>query len=427
VTSTALMREKIPQRLIVFVPPRSSMAGRSQVASSTVVDYLAPGSSVRGQTPIALLPKAGSVDLVFAAGDVFITAVDAPKLSEGKLRLALPNMLEERLLADPGDCHFAFSLRRSSGDTTTPAQPNMPVAVIDRGLLTRALDAVTESGYRVRAAYSEIYTVPPPAGGVLSVRVDRGRGIARAGLHDGFAFEVGDELPPTLAIAVRRLDIKRIHAYGKEAAKIARMAEALDVKVEVQADEIDVASIDAAVNLLQGAFAQGGMMGSLGAGGSLLSRLGGRTLRVPMIWAGVAVVVAVVGMNAYYWKLDGESKAIRSQMEASFRSNFPQSTAVVDPIEQTRRQLSDLRARSGVPSANDFSVLNARTALLLSVAPVGSVAGMEYRDGALKVKFKPGTADNPGLQNSLRSAAVQHGLTIRFEGDGSARITASGM
>jgi hypothetical protein len=64
--------------------------------------------------------------------------------------------------------------------------------------------------------------------------------------------------------------------------------------------------------------------------------------------------------------------------------------------------------------------------MLLSIAPVGSVTGMEYRDGTLKVKFKPGTADNPALQNTLRSAAIQQGLAIRFEPDGSARITAAG-
>jgi general secretion pathway protein L len=159
----------------------------------------------------------------------------------------------------------------------------------------------------------------------------------------------------------------------------------------------------------------------------LLPALNARTLQAPLAWVATAIVVAVAGMNAYYLKLNSESKAIRGQMEASFRSNFPQATAVVDPIEQTKRQLSDLRSRSGIPSANDFSVLNARTALLLSIAPVGSVAGMEYRDNALKVKFKPGTGDNPALQNTLRSAAVQQGLTVRFEGDGSARITAAGM
>jgi general secretion pathway protein L len=421
------MREKTAQRLLVFVPPRSSMAGRTQLASSTVVDYVAPGANPpRGQTPIALLPKAGAVDLVFDASDVFITAIEPPKLSEGKLRLALPNLLEERLLADPADCHFAFSLPRGgTGTTTIAAQPKMPVAVIDRGLLTRALDAVTESGYRVRSAYSEIYTVPPPAAGVLSVRVDGGRGIARSGTHDGFAFDVGSEVPPTLALAVRQLGVKRIHAYGREAPKVAEMAGTLGVQVDAHRDEVDLASTDGAVNLLQGGFAQGGVMGSL-MGGAVLPALSGRAARAALGWAAAAIVVAIAGMNIYYLKLDSESRAIRSQMEASFRSNFPQTTAVVDPIEQTKRQLADLRARSGIPSANDFSVLNARTALLLSTAPVGSVAGMEYRDGALKVKFKPGAGNNPALQNMLRSAAVQQGLAIRFEGDGSARITAAG-
>jgi len=162
-------------------------------------------------------------------------------------------------------------------------------------------------------------------------------------------------------------------------------------------------------------------------GGSLLPALTGRAMRVPLAWAATAAVVAVAGMNIYYLKLEGESKALRGQMEASFRSNFPQIPAIVDPIEQTKRQMSELRSRAGIPSANDFSVLNARTAQLLSIAPLGSVAAMEYRDNALKVKFKPGMADSAALQNSLRSAAVQQGLAIRFEGDGTARITAAGM
>lgn len=420
------MKEKSAQRLLVFVPPRSSMAGRSQLATSTVVDYVATGgSNARGQTPIALLPKASSVDVVFDASDVFITTIDPPKLAEGKLRMALPNILEERLLADPADCHFAF--RQTRGGGTGPSEaPKLPVAVVDRGLLTKALDALTESGYRVRAAYSEIYTVPPPAAGVLSVRIGRGRGVARSGVHDGFAFDLGDEVPPTLALAVRQLGIKHIHAYGREASRLAPLAEGLGAQVDVHADEVELESTDGAVNLLQGAFAQGGMMGSFTPGG-LLPALTARALRVPLAWSAAAVVVAVAGMNIYYLKLDSESRALRSQMEASFRSNFPQITAIVDPIEQTRRQMSELRSRAGIPSANDFSVLNARTALLLSIAPIGSVAAMEYRDNALKVKFRPGTGDNAALQNSLRSAAVQQGLAIRFEGDGTARITAAGM
>lgn len=414
------MREKAHRRLLVFLPPRSAMAGRTQVASSTVVDYVVPGSDAGARTPIALLPRAAAVDLVFDASDVFIAGIEAPRLSEGKLRMALPNLLEERLLADPGDCHFAFNPARPSADG---APPRMPVAVIDRGLLTRALDALAESGYKVRAAYSEIYTVPPPGAGVLSIRVDAGRGVVRSGPHEGFTFELADEVPPALALAVQQLGVKRMHAYGKEAARLQPLASALNVQIDVHAGQVDLPSTEGAVNLLQGAFAQGGLGSLVGPSAGLSSR----ALRVPLVWSAIAVAVAVVGMNAYYLKLDNEARALREQMEASFRSSFPQATAVVDPLEQTRRQLVELRARGGIPSANDFSVLNARTALLLSNAPVGSVAGLEYRDGALQVKFKPGIGDNAALQNALRAAAVQQGLAIRFEGDGAARITATGM
>jgi len=40
----------------------------------------------------------------------------------------------------------------------------------------------------------------------------------------------------------------------------------------------------------------------------------------------------------------------------------------------------------------------------------------------MTLKFKPGTANPAGLQNALRAQAVQQGLDLRFNADGSARI-----
>lgn len=422
------MRDRSHQRLLVLLPPRLDSGTRAQFGSGTVVSYVALSGreSTRAEAPVALLPKAGSVDLVFDSSDVFITAIEAPKLSEGRLRMALPNILEDRLLADATDCHFAFNVPRGgTGTTTIAAQPKMPVAVIDRGILTRALDVLTDAGFKVRAAYSEIYTVPAPAAGVLSVRVDRGRGIARSATHDGFAFDLNDDaVPPALALAVRQLGVKRLQVFGRDGARMNPMAKALNLQIDVNAQEADLASTETGVSLLQGAFAQGGMMG--GFGGSSRLSLSSRSVRVPLLWIAAGALVAILGMNAYNLKLEGEEKAIRSQMETNFRSTFPEVTTVADTMVQTKQKLAEVRARAGIPSANDFSVLNARTALLLSSAPVGSVAGMEYRDGALKVKFKPSVTENPALQNSLRSVALQQGLNLRFEADGSARITALG-
>jgi general secretion pathway protein L len=422
------MKEKSAQRLLVFMPPRRALPGKTQLASSTVVTYVAfnagAAASQVGETPIALLPRASSVDIVFDSADVFVTAIEAPKLSDAKLRQALPNLLEDRLLSESSDLHFAFEPpARASGSTTLAAQPKIAVSVIDRGLLTRALDVFAETGIRVRTAYSEIYSVPAPAAGVLALRADRGRGIARSGRHEGFAFDLeSGGMPAPIVLAVRQLGVKRLWVFGREAAKLQAAALEAGIQVDVSQRDVDLSAADTGVNLLQGPFAQGGLFG----GFSGLPKLTFARLKAPLIWAAVAVATFIVGMNAYHFKLETEVRDLRSQMETAFRSAFPEATAVVDPVLQTQRQLSGLRARAGIASADDFSVLNAQLAQLLSSAPLGSVAGLEFRDGSLKVKFKPGTADNPGLQNALRAQAIQQGLNLRFEPDGSARLTPSG-
>jgi general secretion pathway protein L len=431
--ATRTVKEKSAQRLLVFLPPRRALPGKAQLASSTVVTYVAinagAATTQAGETPIALLPRAAAVDLVFDSADVFVTAIEAPKLSDAKMRQALPNILEDRLLSESSDLHFAFQApSRASGSTTVAAQPKVAVSVIDRVLLTRALDVFNEIGIRPRAAYSEIYAVPAPAAAVLAVRVDRGRGIARSGRHEGFAFDLeGTGLPPPVALAVRQLGVKRVWVFGRDAAKLQGGSNETGAQIDVSQRDVDLSAADGAVNLLQGPFAQGGLFGGLSIAG--LPRMTLANMKAPLIWAGVAAATFIIGMNAYFLKLETESRDLRTQMETAFRSTFPGANPLGDPglvVLQTQRELGGLRARAGLASADDFSVLNAQLAQLLSSAPLGSVAGIEFREGALKVKFKPGTADNPGLQNALRAQAIQQGLNLRFEADGSARLTPSG-
>lgn len=422
------MAERSAQRLLVFLPPHRAVAvssTRAALSSSTLVHYVAIGAGPRaqsGQTPIALLPRANSVDLIFDTADVFVTAVEAPRLSDAKLRQALPNLLEDRLLAEAQDSHFAFLPAGARGGSTIAATPRLPVAVIDRGLLTRALDVMADAGYRARAAYSAIYTIPAPSAGTMSVRLDGGRDVARSGKHEGFTFEFDGSAPPAaLQLAVRQLGIKKVIAYGADADNLARIAGALGAAVEVSRQEVDLEAAEGAVNLLQGAFAPGGLFGGLS-----LPKFSRGAFKLPLIYAGIGAAVFVLGMNAYWFKLQGEDRTIRGGMETAFRSTFPEATAVVDPVLQTKRSMGALRARAGIASADDFSVLNAQAAQLLTMAPIGSVAGVEYRDGALRVKFKAGMADNPTLQNTLRAQGIQQGLDVKFDPNGSARILPAG-
>jgi hypothetical protein len=137
----------------------------------------------------------------------------------------------------------------------------------------------------------------------------------------------------------------------------------------------------------------------------------------------VAVAVFIAGMNGYWLRLQSEATELRSRMTTAFRGAFPEAE-MVEPIVQAQRELARLRARAGQSSASDFTALNAQLAQLLASAPVGIVAGIEYRDATLQLRFK--APPDAQLQNQLRALAVQQGLQLRFDADGAARVSAAG-
>jgi general secretion pathway protein L len=386
------------------------------VSAATVVGYGGIDASQQpcsaGDAPLSLLPKAQSVDLLFDCSDVFTALLDPPRMTEARLRQALPSLVEERLLSEAADCHLAYAIEDSTGTSTRVA-----VGAIDRVTLTRALEAAAEAELKPRAAYSALYAIPPPSGDTLCVRIDRGRGTVRTAEHSGFAFDLDNEPPAALSIAIQQLGILRVQVYGRDAAQLLPFASRLGVNVVDLKRDFDAASVSGAVNLLQGRFAAAGRLGMP----TMAALMRSPHVRPVLAWSAAWLAIFLVGLNAYAWKLQSEARSLRSSMQTAFRSAFPGEPAQ-DAVAQTKLHLRELRARAGQASPDDFSVLNAQTAQLLSNAPVGTLAGLEYRDAALTLKFRPGTATSSGFQNALRAQAVQQGLDLRFNADGSARI-----
>jgi general secretion pathway protein L len=407
------------QRLLVFLPPWGSLREGGTLASpspATVVAYAGIDASQRqrsaGDAPLTRVPQAVSVDLLFDVSDLFTALLDAPRMSEGRLRQALPGLIEERLLTDAADCHLAHRLEDSGENLMRVA-----VAAIDRGTLTHALQAAGEAQLPLRSAYSSLYSIPAPSAGTLSVRLSRGRGTVRTAEHSGFAFDLDGKPPVALSIAVQQLKIRRIHAYGRDARKLVPFVAPLGVKLLYTKRDFDAISIAGALNVLQGPFALAGPLGMP----TVAVVMASNRLKPLLAWAAASMAVFVLGLNAVHFKLESETRALRSSMQTAFRSAFP-SEAVVDPVVQAQRHLRDLRARAGLSSPDDFSVLNAKAVRLLSGAPVGALAGIEYRDAALTLKFKPGAANSAGFRDALRAQAVKQGLNVSFDADGSARI-----
>src|SRR5260370_29055421 len=140
------MRRGAAQRLLAFLPPRRALlegGGRGSLSAATVVGYGGIDASLQpcsaGDAPLSLLPRAQSVDLVFDAADVFTALLDAPRMSEARLRQALPSLVEERLFGDCAGCNLGYVVGVTAGTS-----PEVTSAALDRGPRTRSREAAPD-------------------------------------------------------------------------------------------------------------------------------------------------------------------------------------------------------------------------------------------------------------------------------------------
>lgn len=399
------MKPSSASRLVVLLPPRRDLIGPQALDSGTQVTYYfsSPQGLESGRSPIALLPRATRLELAFDPDDVYSASIEAPRLSDAKLRLALPNLLEDRLLTDPADQHIAFSPQRD-------AQGKLAVAAISRAWLARVLDVFKSTGRSPQAAWSALALLPSPPPDTLALWLAAPRALLKTSSGEGLGLDLDEHASALIEFAASRAEASRLEVRGQGELDTQRPVTRSDLALP---DEAETA---ATPNLLQAGFAPRRAWQAFDI----------KQWRAPLAWLGAAALISVLGLNLYWFKLDHEARALRADMLNAFRSAFPQEPAVVDPIAQAKRQLVDLRARAGLASPDDYSVLMARAAQLMAQAPLGAVEGFEYRDRSLRLQLKPALAQDAALANQLRAQALSLGLKMELDDQGGLRLRASG-
>lgn len=96
------------------------------------------------------MPAADRLVLIVAASDVLLTAAMVPPLPPARLRLALPNLIEDVLATDAAPCHIALG---PALDPSAPARgPRRRLLMVtDRAWLRAALDQFAEHKHRRRS------------------------------------------------------------------------------------------------------------------------------------------------------------------------------------------------------------------------------------------------------------------------------------
>lgn len=358
------------------------------------------------------IKKAQDVVLLVAAGDVTLLRVKVPPLSAARLKAALPNLVEDQLMSDPEDSVVV------AGDTRDGLRT---VAVVQRTwleLLSKTLHAL---GARSVTALPAQLCLPHQPDAVTAAVAEHGTDIdvtVRLAEQAGIGLAIVADQPESAAFEV----IQSLNAVVPQA-PIALYVPA--TRIRDYQESLHIApELESRITLHEDDWKRwaGGagkvsidLMSGLGAAAG--PKLDWRPWRRPLALAAAVLLVNAIGLNVDWMRMKREAEVLRAGMTQSYRAAFPKDTVVVDPLAQARQKMAAAQRESGQIAPDDFLALTA--ALGQAWSSLGSgpapIAGMEYRNGSLTVKVKPGSEVSA---EQMSAALASQNASITQSGEG---------
>ena len=404
---------------VIWLPPRS--AGEAVLSSGRPVFQAHVGSdgddrAERRPVSLEALEGVRQVWLVADARDVTLITVPVPPLSGKRLKQALPNIIEEYVLQDPSRCLIVPGPVQADGERV--------LGVIDSHWVDAVLAAFKLHGIRVEAIWPG-QLVLPLREGRWSVLASDDNITVRTGEWSGTGWAAGESEASHRETASALLAGKLMGPPPQQ----------LDVWLG-QPEWRSPMKLSARPSEVQLEFGTVPLVRS--APMDLLSvRNAGLRTRLARVdwrlWKGVGALAAaclaavVIGLNLQWLQLRAEANDLQAAVRDRFHHAFP-NAAMVDPVLQMRRNINDLRLKSGRPGPDDFVPLLARFAQAVGERGRGTIEALEYREGTLKIRFVSEVSKDETLRESLVQDSTRLGLTLTFDNprDPTARLTTQG-
>lgn len=316
-----------------------------------------------------------------------------------RLRAVLEGLLEERLLDEPEQLHFALGPR-------TDADGRHWVAVCDRGWLRAHLQSLDRQGLPVSRVVPELAPEGEP---LLVASGDPQRPRLALASADGVV------VLPLQADVLAQLPGLPAQATLVAEPAVAALAEQCLQRTPVlqQLHARLLASAATSWDLAQAEFASHGRARVFKRLSALWAAWWRGPQWRPARWAaGVLVLAQLAGLNAWAWKERNALTAKREAARSLLTSTFPNVRAVVDAPVQMEREVAALRQRTGASSGGDLeSLLGA----LAQVTPPGrSASAVEYTGTELRVR---GLAAAPADATPILEALRPLGYAGALQGD----------
>ena len=360
------------------------------------------------RAPAALLPRSTELVAVVPAQAVSWHQVNLPKgsLKQGalggtidspRLRAVLEGLLEDRLLEEPVELHFALQ-------PDAPTDGPVWVAACNRAWLRAAL-AVLEAAKRPVARI--VPECAPDGLRLQALGTPEFPQLLSTSLH-------GVSLLPlnaaTLAMAqathVDPVELVAEPAVAALAEQLAQRPVTLQQASERWLDSArgrwDLAQFDLSNSTRSRAWK--------GLAAQATIWLQAPQWRAARWGVALLLLAQIIGLNAWAWKESGSLEAKRNTLRSTLTQTFPGVKVVVDAPVQMARELALLRQTAGATSARD---LEAMLSVLGSILPLPqAAAALDFTPGEARFKGLP-TGGDTAIADSLRAS----GYSVRAEGN----------
>jgi general secretion pathway protein L len=336
--------------LVIQLPSRSRAGAPSREAVE--LDYVLTPDGLNitqeGRAAPALMPKADAAVAVVADADVSWHRLAVPRAPSAKLRAAIAGAIEEQLLEDTEQLHFALAPDAAAGQTGW-------VAVVDKAWLKAELSALDKAGLAIERVVPSAWPEDTPLGhfGVpahdntaapMQLTWSDANGVVCLGVHGALARQM---LPRWAAQPARWTAHPGVAASAEQW---------LGGSVMVLADEQRLLqSMRSLWNLLQ--FDLAPKHRGTVALRDAMRRWKSASWR-PVRW-GIAALIGlqVAGLNAWAWHQERQIAGKREAMSALLRATHPQVRTVLDAPAQMGKETDRLRAAAGRSGDNDLEAL----------------------------------------------------------------------
>jgi general secretion pathway protein L len=383
----------------------------------------------------SLLPRDDDVVLVLPPRVVSWHRVNLPKVANAKLRAVLDGLLEDRLLSDTTDLHFALQPGGRAGQT-------LWVAACKKSWLSSWLQALEAAGRPVSRIVPALWPLPPLDGPASDANQqpaptlhwahDEGHqvwlatanplGVRCTPLQDHNNSTFGDSAFGGLASSTGSAPSELLHTDPETTRLLADPSvAALAEQVFNQRFEL-VSRSDWLLQCAQSDWNLAQFDFSLTSGARRGQRLRQNLRRWrsspawrPARW-GLAALVAVqlLGLNVAAWSERNSLQTKQAAVRQTLQQSFPQVSLVLDAPVQMQRELSKLQQASGVLSSGDLETMLGALATRATGGNVSAPSTVGFIPG--EGKFGGWQTDEQSLRG-LQQSLDQSGWRTQFDGN----------